>query len=126
MPNSNIPKNPTSYRDNYVTNSEFKLSINDDIYNEKVHVLVEGKDDEALLCNIMNDNIDVIVCSGKEDVLKKLEGDYEINCIGIIDMDYEYNYNNSRIFLYDYCCLEMMIISDEEIMEKISKEFKIK
>ncbi len=41
MPNSNIPKNPTSYRDNYVTNSEFKLSINADIYNEKVHILVE-------------------------------------------------------------------------------------
>lgn len=72
MPNSNIPKNPTSYRDNYVTNSEFKLSINYDIYNEKVHVLVEGKDDEALLCNIMNDNIDVIVCSGKKRCFKEV------------------------------------------------------
>lgn len=125
MPNSNIPKNPTSYRDNYVINSEFKLSINADIYNEKVHILVEGKDDEALLYHIMNDSIDIIVCSGKKDVLKKLKDDYEINCIGIIDMDYEYNYDNSRIFLYDYCCLEMMIISDKCIMKKIAKEFKI-
>lgn len=125
MPNSNIPKNPTSYRDNYVTNSEFKLSINADIYNEKVHILVEGKDDEALLYHIMNDSIDIIVCSGKKDVLKKLKDDYEINCIGIIDIDYEYNYDNSRIFLYDYCCLEMMIISDKYIMKKIAKEFKI-
>lgn len=125
MPNSNIPKNPTSYRDNYVINSEFKLSINADIYNEKVHILVEGKDDEALLYHIMNDSIDIIVCSGKKDVLKKLKDDYEINCIGIIDMDYEYNYDNSRIFLYDYCCLEMMIISDKCIIKKIAKEFKI-
>ena len=125
MPNSNIPKNPTSYRDNYVINSEFKLSINADIYNEKVHILVEGKDDEALLYHIMNDSIDIIVCSGKKDVLKKLKDDYEINCIGIIDMDYEYNYDNNRIFLYDYCCLEMMIISDKKIMKKIAKEFKI-
>ena len=32
-------------------------------------------------------------------------------------MDYEYNYN-SRIFLYDYCRLEMMIISNKVILKK--------
>lgn len=126
MPNNNIPDNPLSYRDNYIINSEFKLLINADINNEKVHILVEGKEDEALLYHIINDNIDIIVCSGKQDVLKKLECDCKINCIGIIDRDYEYNCNNSKIFLYDYCCLEMMIISDKEIIKKIAREFKVK
>ena len=126
MPNDDIPESPLSYRDDYIINSEIRLLNNADINNEEVHLLVEGKDDEALLYHIMNDNIDIIVCSGKEDVLKRLESDYKINYIGIIDMDYEYNYNNSRIFLYDYCCLEMMILSDKGIMKKIAKEFKVK
>lgn len=126
MQNNNIPDNPLSYRDNYIINSEYKLLINADINNEKVHILVEGNKDEALLCHIISDNIDIIVCEGKENVLKKLECDCEINCIGILDRDYEYNYNNSKIFLYDYCCLEMMIISDKEIIKKIAKEFKVK
>lgn len=64
MQNNNIPKNPRSYKDDYTINPEFKLLINADICNEKVHILlVEGKEDETLLYHIMNDSINIIVCS---------------------------------------------------------------
>lgn len=72
MQNNNIPKNTRSYKDDYTINPEFKLLINADIGNEKVHILVEGKEDEALLYHIMNDIINIIVCSGKKRCFKEV------------------------------------------------------
>lgn len=125
MLNNDIPENPLSYRKDFIIESEIRLLISADINNKKTYILVEGNDDINLLRHMMNDNIDIIGGNGKESILKIVKNIDKVNCIGIVDRDYEDNYNNSKIFLYDYCCLEMMIISDEEIMEKISKEFKI-
>lgn len=125
MSNNNIPDNPLAYRADYIIESEIRLLISADINNNKTYILVEGNDDINLLCHMMNDNIDIIGCNGKESIMKIVKNIDKINCIGIIDRDYEYNYNNSKIFLYDYCCLEMMIISNKDIMEKIEKEFKV-
>lgn len=125
MQNNNIPENPLSYKKDFIIESKIRLLINADINNNKTYILVEGNDDINLLRHMMNDNIDIIGCNGKESILKIVKNIDKVNCIGIIDMDYEYNYNNTRIFLYDYCCLEMMIISDKGIIKKIAKEFKI-
>ena len=125
MQNNNIPENPLSYKKDFIIESKIRLLINADINNNKTYILVEGNDDINLLRHMMNDNIDIIGCNGKESILKIVKNIDKVNCIGIINMDYEYNYNNTRIFLYDYCCLEMMIISDKGIIKKIAKEFKI-
>lgn len=118
MQNNNIPENPLSYKKDFIIESKIRLLINADINNNKTYILVEGNDDINLLRHMMNDNIDIIGCNGKESILKIVKNIDKVNCIGIIDMDYEYNYNNTRIFLYDYCCLEMMIISDKGIIKK--------
>jgi len=43
--------------------------------------------------------------------------------IGLRDKDYLQEVINERMFLYDFSCLEMMLISRDEVFQNICHEF---
>lgn len=121
----NIPKKPQSYIDDNIISVEINLELGEDFDRNKLHIVVEGKDDLKLLPHLLNDNVNISRLSGKSEVLKKVNETKSYNVIGIVDIDYETNNEIDRIFTYDYCCLEMMIIAEEEVQKKIKIEYQI-
>lgn len=47
----------------------------------------------------------------------------EKRVIGIRDKDYQTKKRFERIFYCDYCCCEMMLVSDDETFEKLAVNF---
>ena len=107
--------------------SEIQLLLNADIAHKKVVILVEGLDDikfiRGMCFNI--DNILVIQSySGKLGVIDIMQNyTSEKRVISILDKDYCNKQGGEKIFYYDYCCLEMMLISSEDSFENIFKEY---
>mgnify|MGYP005785006087 FL=1 len=105
--------------------STIKLEIGADVNKEKTFLVVEGKDDKKFLKYLVKDN--VVICesySGKkgiEEILEKFKNNKRI--IGIRDRDYEKRKLDNRIFFYDFCNIEMMIINDDDAFEKICCEY---
>jgi hypothetical protein len=106
--------------------SEIKLSLGADIEKKKVHVVVEGQDDIKVLRKFCETNTVIIESySGKqgveEIVCSKVINDHRV--VGIRDKDYCNSTVGSRVFFYDKCCLEMMMLSFNETFESIYHEY---
>ncbi len=105
--------------------STIKLEIGADVKKEKTFLVVEGKDDKKFLKYLVKEN--VVICesySGKkgiEEILAKFKNNKKI--IGIRDRDYEKRKLDNRIFFYDFCNIEMMIINDNNVFERICCEY---
>lgn len=105
--------------------NKIRLIINADLLNEHVIVLVEGLDDKKFVDNIFEGHI---ICfesfSGKSGLYELIEckeiADNRI--IAIRDRDYsdpkEYP---DRMFCYDYCSLELMLLHNNFIIDRMKK-----
>ena len=105
--------------------STIRLEIGADVNKEKTFLVVEGNDDKKFFKYLVKEN--VVICesySGKkgiEEILAKFKNNERI--IGIRDRDYEKRKLDNRIFFYDFCNIEMMIINDNNVFEKICCEY---
>lgn len=123
MGNNSIRSNLTK---DYII-SDLRLSLSDDIYREKVFVVVEGEDDIKFLKSYLNNETTVLYESydGKNGVSEIVKNFFSTDkrVIGIRDRDYLSCEESPKIFFYDNCCLEMMIVENEEVFNSIYNEF---
>lgn len=105
--------------------STIRLEMGNDLKKENIYLLIEGFDDKKLFQYLCNNN--VVVCesySGKkgiEEILSAFNENYRI--LGIRDRDYETRKLDDRIFFYDYCCMEMMLVNMNEVFERVFYEY---
>lgn len=123
MGNNSIKSNLTK---DYII-SDLRLSLSDDIYRKKVFIVVEGEDDIKFLKSCFNADTTVLYESydgktGVSEIVKNFFPD-DKRVIGIRDKDYLSYEESPKIFFYDNCCLEMMIIENEEAFNSIYNEF---
>ena len=123
MGNNSIRSNLTK---DYII-SDLRLSISDDIYKEKVFVVVEGEKDINFFNALLNKQNVVIYESydGKNGVTEIVNNFFLKNdhVIGIRDRDYTDEEQLLKVYFYDNCCLEMMIVECEDVFESIYSEF---
>lgn len=123
MGNNSIRSNLTK---EYIV-SDLKLSLAEDIYKEKVFVIVEGEDDIKFLKSYFKYDTAILYESydgknGVSEIVKKFYPN-DRRVIGIRDRDYLEREESPKIFFYDNCCLEMMIVENEEVFNSIYNEF---
>lgn len=90
-----------------------------------IAVIVEGMDDASFLNGKFASDVAIYESfSGKTGVVEILDYfDDNSNIIGICDKDYdEAVLYNGKLFCYDFCCLEMMIVSNEDVFDAIANE----
>ena len=108
MPNNSIRDNLS--KEDII--AEIRLTLSADIAHKKSIIIVEGQDDILFLNGKLDK--DVLIeesFSGKLGVIEIVDFFADNRVIGICDSDYETTLHQPPIFYYDYCCLEMMIIS---------------
>ncbi len=102
------------------TFSEIRLQLSAPSNKNKSFVVVEGDDDISVLKPLLSDYCYLFKShygkSGVEELVKEFD---DVRLLGIQDKDYSITPVNQRIFFYDKCNLEMMIISDIECFENI-------
>ncbi len=106
--------------------SDIKLLLGADINKENVYVIVEGDDDIKFLRKYLNNNVTIYESfSGKNGVEEIVNSKIISNSrvIGIRDKDYCNDLKSKKIFFYDRCCLEMMIIKFDKAFNGIYYEF---
>lgn len=123
MGNNSIRSNLTK---EYII-SDLRLSLSEDIFREKVFIVVEGDDDIKFLKSFFKQENTVLYESydGKNGVSEIVENYFGENkrVIGIRDRDYLQHKECQKIFFYDNCCLEMMIVENKESYSSIYNEF---
>ncbi len=100
--------------------TEIQMEESADINNEKCFVIVEGSDDILFAKRVFCENVICIESiAGKEGVHSIIAKEPEkANLIGIRDRDYDdISQLPDRIFLYDHCCLEMMLLSNRVVTD---------
>lgn len=106
--------------------AEIQLLLDSDIAHEKVVVVVEGLDDIKFINGMCFNNENVLVIqsySGKLGAIDIVDNyTEEQRVIAILDKDYSNSTRENNIFYYDYCCLEMMLISSVENFNNLFKE----
>lgn len=106
--------------------SDIKLLLGADINKENIYVVVEGDDDIKFLSRFFNSNVTIYESfSGKTGVEEIVNSKIISNprVIGIRDKDYCNDFKSNKIFFYDRCCLEMMIIEFDKAFNCIYYEF---
>ena len=85
-------------------------------------VVVEGKTDYTVLKNKFDSTIHVLLpfCKGNAaKIIMQIGTNYQ-NVIAVLDRDYDSIASDPRIFYYDHCNLEMMLVSDDDIFTNFS------
>jgi len=106
--------------------SSIKLMLATDFDKKKVFLIVEGEDDWKFFRKFVSEQVTIYQSfSGKQGVLEILENEYieDKRVVGIQDRDYADTSPHNRIFYYDFCCLEMMLLKDKETHHSVSSEF---
>ncbi len=102
--------------------NELRMQLTAPNNTRKTFILVEGEDDISVMGDKFDENNTILYESygGKQDVINLIQNEFsdDNRVIAIVDKDYEPVLDNERIFYYDYCNLEMMIISDDIIFNK--------
>lgn len=122
MPNNSIRSNIS--KEDVI--SEIKLLLSSDIEKKEVVVVVEGKDDIKVLRKLLDEKVNINESfSGSEGVNEIIQEYFKFDnrVIGIRDRDYKSIVDEEKIFLYDYCCLEIMIASYKDIFESVYYEY---
>ena len=106
--------------------SDIILSMGADINHRNVYILVEGEDDISLIHPYITDNVMVYESydgkNGVEFIVGERFADNE-RVIGIRDTDYQIGPLSDKIFYYDYGCMEMMLIANDEIFDNLCFEY---
>ena len=96
--------------------AEIRLQLDADISGKTCIIVVEGADDITFFRGKLCEDADVKESfSGKMGVYEIVDFFLDDRVIGICDRDYDPLYENSRVFYYDYSCLEMMLISSDSV-----------
>lgn len=107
--------------------SEIRLIYNEDIEKKHLFIIVEGIGDFKLLRKLFSDDSIIFESySGKHGVVEIVENEIFRKCdrlLGICDRDYHCVSDDIRILYYDCCCMEMMIVKDDEVFSSIYYEF---
>lgn len=108
--------------------AEINLLLNADVLKETIIIIVEGKDDVRFI-NRMIDEKQITILesySGKNGAIEILNNYIgEKRVLTILDRDYKEEVN-TQIFYYDYCCLEMMLISDLKVFSNLYNDYLYK
>lgn len=104
-----------------------KMELDADVNNEMCIVLVEGRDDIKFINRIFDEKV---VCyesfSGKHGLKELIQHDsiQEDRIIAIRDRDYA-NADEfpERLFCYDTCCMETMMLLNKDVREGIYKTY---
>lgn len=103
--------------------STIQMEFSSDFHNEKAVVLVEGSDDIKFVHKVFRDDVIAMESfSGKEGLKELMEDSYiqENNVISIRDRDYmDAAQLLNGMFVYDKCCLELMLLSSKEVAESL-------
>ena len=106
------------------TISEIRLLL--PVQKEYTFILVEGVDDLQLFRPLLSEKVELIKSYGSKNGIEKIVGQHfkhNKRIIGIRDRDYAKKPCSKRMFFCDYCCSEMMIISNIEAFNKIYSNF---
>ncbi|MBV7271625.1 DUF4435 domain-containing protein [Clostridiaceae bacterium UIB06] len=106
--------------------SEIRLSLGADIKQEHTFLVVEGEDDLKFWKNIANEKVILFESfTGKTGITEIVEEYFTSNprVIGIRDRDYECGHIYNKIFYYDCCCMEMMLVKNDEVFNNIYSEY---
>ena len=98
------------------TIAEIKLRLS---YPNNRIVIVEGFSDYIVLSNLFDSKIHVLqpYCKGNaEKIMGQIDYSHK-NIIAILDRDYDPLSSDDRIFYYDFCNLEMMLVHNDELFE---------
>ena len=110
--------------DKDTTISEIKLQLDADIEKKNVFIVVEGQNDITCLCKFFSDNVVLSESfSGKQGVEEIVSFFNNSRVIGIRDRDYKLEQESNKIFYYDFCCLEMMLINCDEVFKNLCIEY---
>lgn len=102
--------------------SSIKLMNSDQKQGKKFNLIVEGDDDIKFWQNYLSmDNVFLFQSYGgkiacKNIVLNKTLSHYHV--CAVCDRDYD-NLIDNKIFFYDYNCLEIMLINNDEVLKKV-------
>ncbi len=108
-------------KDDEINEIQFMLSYPG---NQSVFVVVEGPDDCSFFKSKLSSQTELIESfSGKRGVKEIVSHFQKKQVIGICDRDYQQVTNGNGIFYYDDCCLEMMLIANDEVMEQLWSNF---
>lgn len=87
---------------------------------QPIFLVVEGRDDIIFFQKRIKNNVNLYESfSGSIGVREIIEFFCANNVIGICDRDYDNTYTNEHIFFYDYNCLEMMLVSNDEAFDSV-------
>ena len=102
--------------------SEIHLAIG---YPHSICVVVEGVEDCKLFFPLFKSSVYLVNArNGKnkvEDIITHFMGEKKV--IGIRDRDYQTSPISNQIFYCDYCCAEMMVISQNSCFERAYSSF---
>lgn len=103
--------------------SQVRARLSADIARKEVFVVVEGESDVAFFKAKAASNTTLVPTMGKSRADEVVGHFTENRVIGICDRDYQQIQGTQRIFYYDYCNLEMMLIANDDAMCQITGEF---
>ncbi len=106
--------------------SNILLCLGADIHRENIYLLVEREDDIKFLRPFLADNVYIYESyDGKNGVEYIVGGRFSTNprVIGIRDRDYQIVPISDKIFYYDYGCMEMMILKNDDVFKYLCAEY---
>ncbi|MCL2195212.1 MAG: DUF4435 domain-containing protein [Oscillospiraceae bacterium] len=105
--------------------NEIKLTLSARQGNP-VFIIVEGKDDVDFFKDLTAEEVILYKSpAGKPDVYRIVESFSEASVIGVCDRDYDEQSPPEKIFLYDYSCLEVMLVSNGNVCSNVFRVLHI-
>lgn len=109
-------------RDNII--SDIKLTLSADLKKEKTFIIVEGQDDTKFFKNKISANTEIKESfSGKVGVDEIVDTLNDDRVIGIKDRDFDKLSDSERIFYYDFSCMEIMLVLNDDTFNALTSEF---
>lgn len=106
--------------------SDILLCLGSDIHRNNIYLIVEGEDDIKFLRPFLADNVYIYDSYDGKSGVEFIVGDQfatNLRVIGIRDRDYQIVPMSNKIFYYDYGCMEMMIIRNDEVFKNLCAEY---
>lgn len=106
--------------------SDITLCLGADIHREKQYLLVEGEDDIKFLLPFLSPDVYIYESYDGKSGVEFIVGEQFANntrVVGIRDRDYQNTPFSDKIFYYDYGCMEMMIMRNDEVFNSLCVEY---
>lgn len=106
--------------------SDILLCLGADIHRENIYLLVEGEDDIKFLRSFLADNVYIYESYDGKNGVEYIVGELfstSPRVIGIRDRDYQIVPISDKIFYYDYGCMEMMILKNDDVFKYLCAEY---